>query len=420
MSRIYDAVILGGGMVGASIACGLSQNGFDVALVDPQEPSSYNPDMPPAIRVSALSFASEQVLKNLGAWDFLESKRMCCYRRLAVNEMHVKKGLFARLPDISRWARTEFSAQEIGQEHLGHIVENDLVQFSLHERLEQLGNVDLYIPNHAQSLLELESHHELSLNDGQKLRTRLIVGAEGANSPLRQMAGIGQYKEQYDQQAFVACVSYEGQQEDITWQSFTSHGPLAFLPLPDIGSNHYASLVWYDRSEQIQTLKQLSPAALLGTIQSTFPEELPPLLRVEKTASFPLFKSHAHDYVKPGIALAGDAAHTINPLAGQGVNLGFLDAAVLIETLAKARLNDEDFRSVEVLSRYQKARKPANQMMMSLMDVFYYGFGNQHAPVRIARNLGLGIAQRAGFAKNKVVKYATGLSGDLPRLARPA
>jgi 2-octaprenyl-3-methyl-6-methoxy-1,4-benzoquinol hydroxylase len=144
------------------------------------------------------------------------------------------------------------------------------------------------------------------------------------------------------------------------------------------------------------------------------------LNKIVARASFSLFKSHALDYVKEGVVIAGDAAHTINPLAGQGVNLGFLDAAVLIEVVAQAVINNQDFASKAVLDEYQKRRRSENQTMMRLMDAFYYGFSNDHLPLRIIRNVGLGIANHAGVAKHSVVKYAIGLSGDLPKLAKPA
>jgi len=252
-----------------------------------------------------------------------------------------------------------------------------------------------------------------------------VIGADGAQSKVREQANIGQYREQYEQQAFVCTVEYQGKQEDITWQSFTSHGPMAFLPLADSGASnnggkiHYASLVWYDSPDSIKQLKQTGDAELLTTLQSKYPKELPTLNKIVARASFPLFKSHALDYVKDGVVIAGDAAHTINPLAGQGVNLGFLDAAVLIEVLAQAVMNNHNFAAKTVLNEYQKRRRSENQTMMRLMDAFYYGFSNDHLPLKVIRNLGLGLANHAGVAKHSVVKYAIGLSGDLPKLAKP-
>lgn len=413
-------IIVGAGMVGATIACGLAPSDLNIAIIDAKPANPCEPDAVPGLRVSAISLASENILRNVGAWPYLESTRLCPYRHLSVNELPAEQGLASKLPDISSWARTQFSAAEIGQPHLGYIIENDLVQWALHQKLLSQKNIALYCPEKIVAMDLNSKQKSIELESGKVLVSALVIGADGANSQVRQAAGIGQYREQYTQSALVATVRYEGAQQDMTWQSFTPHGPLAFLPLAESGGVHYASLVWYDQSEKIRELMAMELPALKRLMQQEYPADLPHLIEIEARGSFPLFKSHAHDYVKSGIVLAGDAAHTINPLAGQGVNLGFMDAAVLVETMLKAGLNGETAADLEVLRRYEKKRRLANQSMMGLMDVFYHGFGNQHLPVRIARNLGLGVAQRLGFAKSKVMAYATGLSGDLPRLAKPA
>ena len=430
MSREFDVLIVGAGMVGATIACGLARSGLKIGIVDHQPPPEFIADEAPHLRVSALSFASEQILRHVGAWQHIENKRVCPYRRLAVNERPSKKGLSAWLPDISTWARTEFNADDIfpahGEGHLGHIVENDIVQLGLHETMAELDNIQLFCPDQIVTMQLQGADKKINLAENGELSAKLVIGADGAQSKVREQANIGQYREQYEQQAFVCTVEYQGKQEDITWQSFTSHGPMAFLPLADSGADHngakthYASLVWYDSPDSIKHLKNMGDAELLTTLQSKYPKELPVLNKVVARASFPLFKSHALDYVKEGVVIAGDAAHTINPLAGQGVNLGFLDAAVLIEVLAQAVMNNHNFAAKAVLDEYQKRRRSENQTMMRLMDAFYYGFSNDHLPLRIIRNLGLGLANNAGVAKHSVVKYAIGLSGDLPKLAKPA
>ena len=418
MSSAFDVVIAGAGMVGATIACGLARANLKVAIVDPQPPQPFLADETPHIRVSAISYASEQVLKHVGAWNAIATKRLCPYRRLAVNELPATQGMSAKLPDISKWARTEFNAQDIGQSHLGHIIENDIVHLALHEQMQKLKKLHIFCPDEIVGMQLDGATKQLHLAKGGTLTARLIIGAEGANSMVRQQAGIGQSREQYSQQAFVCTVSYLGEQQDITWQSFTPHGPIAFLPLADVGNRHYASLVWYDSPESISRLKALPEAELIAFFQKAYPTELPKLLSLVERASFPLFRSHAFDYIKPGIALAGDAAHTINPLAGQGVNLGLMDAAVLIEVLIQANMNNEDIANESVLKRYQQARKKENQLMMATMDAFYYGFSNNILPLRILRNIGLGLANHAGIAKQQVMRYAIGASGDLPKLAR--
>ncbi len=419
MSSAFDVVIVGAGMVGATIACGLARSNLKVAIIDPQVPQVFDAAAAPHIRVSAISFASEQVLKHVGAWGNIATKRLCPYRRLAVNEQPATKGLAAKLPDISSWARTEFDAQAIHQSHLGHIIENDIVHLALHEQMKKLKSLSIFCPDEIVDMDVSGTSKILTLAKHGKITARLVIGAEGANSMVRVKAGIGQSREQYSQHAFVCTVRYQGEQQDITWQSFTPHGPIAFLPLADVAGEHYASLVWYDSAESVARLKALPDEQLKTHFMQHYPSDLPVVLDIIERASFPLYRSHAFDYVKQGIALAGDAAHTINPLAGQGVNLGFMDAAVLIEELIQATMNNEDIASLEVLLRYQRARKKENQLMMATMDAFYYGFSNNSFPLRIIRNIGLGLANSAGPLKQKVMSYAIGASGQLPKLARP-
>lgn len=418
--QVYDVLIVGAGMVGSAIACGLAKVGLTIGIVDTLAPPTYEENSTPRIRVSAISFASEQLLKNVGAWSFIEKTRMCPYRRLAVNELPARKGLSAKLPDISSWARTEFCAEEIGKTHLGHIVENDLIQLGLHQAMGELDNITLHCPATISAWQLSGAEKSVQLASGQTLRAKLVVGADGAQSKVRVESGIGQFRDQYQQQAFVSTVSYRGHQQDITWQAFTSHGPIAFLPLADSGEQHYASLVWYDHPDQIAKLRAMPDIELLRFFQKEYPGELPPLEALIERGSFPLYKSHAKRYVEQGVVLAGDAAHTINPLAGQGVNLGFMDAAVLVETLSQAVLDGKDIASLDVLKLYEKKRRFENQTMMNLMDMFYYGFSNDHLPLRVVRNLSLGLANQLGFAKNKVMQFAIGATGKLPKLARPA
>lgn len=415
----FDVAIVGAGMIGAGLACGLAKHGFSVAIIDRVLPPQYVEGDVPNIRVSALSLASENILRNLDAWKFVEAKRCKPYQRLAVNEMPEKSGIASKLPDISSWARTEFDARSLGHDRLGHIVENNIIQLGLHERMAEMEGIKLFCPSEISQITWREDLSEIRLED-QTINAELVIGADGAQSRVRHFAELGQRQSQYEQHAFVITITYRGAPQDITWQSFTTHGPLAFLPLSESAEAQYGSLVWYDHPERIAELKALSDDELRKAIVRNFPKELPPIETIEARASFPLFKSHALSYCKDRVALVGDAAHTINPLAGQGVNLGFLDLAELTDVLSEAKNNGEPFYRQEILKRYEKRRRLPNQGMMNAMDVFYYGFENIHFPVRIARNLGLGIANKLGFAKNKVMAHAIGLSGKVPPLASRA
>ena len=404
MQEEFDVLIVGGGMVGAAVACALGDSSLSVALVEQTMPEAFSSDQPHDMRVSALSIASKKILETVGAWDAVISMRSCPFKRMRVWETA---------------GDTEFNSDTIDYEALGYIVENRVTQLALLQRAQTFSNVTLLCPAVIKQIAYEQGKGCVTLDDGRVLTAKVMVGADGGQSRVRQTVGLGVTSWDYQQQAMVINVETDYEQQDITWQSFTTHGPLAFLPLPDIDGKHYASLVWYDFPTQLERLLAQDNDTLLATLQTSYPADLPPLESVIAKAKFPLFKSHAKHYVMEGLALAGDAAHTINPLAGQGVNLGFMDAAVLIETIAQAVLNDEDFSSLAVLRRYEKKRRSENQSMMSLMDAFYYGFSSKHLPARVARNLGLGVAQRLGFAKNKVMQYAIGVSGDLPRLAKP-
>ena len=414
----YDIVVVGAGMVGATIACGLAQQNFKVALLDKRLPSALHADEAPRIRVSAIHLASEQLLKNLGAWKYIHAMRSLPYTSLAVNESPSKEGFVGRLPDISSWAKTTFKAQDIGRAHLGHIIENDVIQLGLLESAKAQQNIDLLCPAEIKDLQTKDQGVTLSLADGSELHAELLIGADGAQSLVRQLSGIGQSEDAYDQHALVCSIRYKGALQTGTWQTFRPQGPLAFLPVSDVNEQHYGSLVIYDAPEVLAEMKALEPNALRRRLQSLFPKDLPTIEEVYAAASFPVVKSHALSYLAKSTVLAGDAAHTINPLAGQGVNLGFMDAGVLVEEIAKARIAGEAIGSQAVLKRYEKSRRVQNQIMMNAMDAFYYGFSTQLTPIRIARNIGLGLAQRSGPAKRKVLELASGLSGKIPRLAQ--
>jgi 2-octaprenyl-3-methyl-6-methoxy-1,4-benzoquinol hydroxylase len=231
---------------------------------------------------------------------------------------------------------------------------------------------------------------------------------------VRQAARIGVSSWDYKQHAMVLNVETGYVQQDITWQRFRPSGPQAFLPL--VGS--YGSLVWYNSPDEVARLKSLSDDELLEQLLLAFPSSLGKIKRILQRGSFPLKRQHAQDYVKSGVALIGDSAHTINPLAGQGVNIGLLDAAALAEVIVDAHLAGRDFASLSVLKRYEKQRKMDNLLMMTAMDTFYRVFSNDISPIRVLRNLGLGVADKLGPAKHRIIRHAMGLEGNLPRLAR--
>lgn len=393
-------------MVGAAAALGFARRNLQVALVEPFMPEPFNPEQLPDARVSAISLSSENFFNELGAWQKVLAMRCLPYRRLSVWE--------------APGSKTEFDSRDAGFAHMGHMVENRILQLALHNELRLLSNVQWF----KQAQLKDEFAGEILL-DQQSCSAQLIVAADGANSALRNQAGIGTQGWQYSQSVLsvtVQCAESDqySDTQDMTWQAFYPSGPRAFLPM----YNRFASLIWYDAPDQIKLLKNLSNQDLKARIQAHFPDVLPDFT-ILTTAAFPLTRMHAQHYVRGKLVLVGDSAHTINPLAGQGVNLGFKDAQVLVNELweplqaaglsdLKREENDEALsRRDELLQgalmRYQKQRKYQNLLMMSAMDALYLTFSNNIHPLKVIRNLGLTAAGKSVWAKNQVMKYAMGM-----------
>lgn len=416
MTQAFDIVIVGAGMVGAALATGLGRSGFRVALVDRGSAPEFDPSLPPDIRVSALSAGSERYLNDLDVWPGMLAMRATPYARLAVwdETRHPLSNLLPR-----KVADVVFDASTLSARHLGHIVENRITQQALWNSAASLPSVSMFPDNAVSHLENGNNHAAVTLEDGTELECQLVVGADGAASGVRELAGIGVTRDQYQQQAMVISVRYQGAVEDITWQGFYPSGPRAFLPLHSAGNGEsWASLVWYDSPEQLAHLKSLDNRALMAEIQNAFPPELPLLTHIEAKASFPIARQHAKTYVNNRVVLVGDAAHTINPLAGQGVNLGFQDARCLQTVIREAKRAGCDLADPAWLTKYEQQRRPANRRMMMAMDVFYHLFSNRTPPLHLLRNLGLGAAKAMPFARNRVAKYAMGIDDELPPLIR--
>ena len=339
--------------------------------------------------MSAISLASEQLLAQLGAWPQLTQWRMCPYKRLGVWE--------------TEQSYTEFDAGDIKQTHLGHIVENRLIQLSLWQQVQQHSNITLLCPETLIKLEQTSTDVELTLSS-QTLHAKMVIGADGANSEVRKLVNIGTTGWDYAQSAMLINVRTKLPQQDITWQQFFPTGPLAMLPMP----GNSASLVWYHEKDQIKRLSAMSHEALGQEIMQSFPERLGKVEVVNK-AAFPLTRRHANQYHKGRVVLIGDAAHTINPMAGQGVNLGFKDVKALQQVIAKAMGNGESWHQPEVLARYQQKRRTDNLLMMTTMDALYLSFGHPSPLVKFARNAGLMLVNKLPSVKNKALAYACGV-----------
>ncbi len=379
----FEIAVIGGGMVGAAVALGFAKQGRQVVMVEGQQPMPYSAEQPMDIRVSAISHHSVQILEELGAWHAIQAMRVCPYRRLETWEH----------PEC----RTRFHSDELGLEQLGYIVENRLIQLGLWQQFEQYPNLSVICSDSLASI-EFGQDVQITLTSGATLNAEWIVGADGANSFVRQQAGIGITAWDYRQHCMLINVETELEQQDITWQQFNSTGPRSFLPL----CGQQGSLVWYDSPKRIKQLCNMSKAQLRDEVLAHFPQELGDV-QVLQFGSFPLTRRHAQQYVKNRCILVGDSAHTINPLAGQGVNLGFKDVDALLKATAGELLSDER------LAKYERERRGDNLLMQTGMDVFYTGFSNDIAPLKLLRNAALKLADKTGPVKQQVLKYALGL-----------
>ncbi|WP_426578464.1 3-demethoxyubiquinol 3-hydroxylase [Xenorhabdus stockiae] len=388
----FDMVIVGAGMIGAATALGLAQEGWRVALLEHQPPQPYSAESEPDIRISAISRASVDLLKQLGAWEHVVQMRSAPYRKLETWEQNDSNVIF--------------DAASLGLPELGYMVENRILQLALWQEFERYPNLTLFCPAELKSMQRHGGHKtwQLELTDGTELNTRLIIGADGARSQVRQLAGIGSRGWQYRQSCMLITIKTEQPQQDITWQQFFPSGPRAFLPLFD----QWASLVWYDSPARIRQLQAMSMKQLEREIFQAFPARLGKVTPIA-AGSFPLTRHHASDYVREGLVLLGDAAHTINPLAGQGVNLGYRDVDALFKVLIDAKESLEEWDSLTVLMRYQRRRMPDNLVMQAGMDLFHTAFSHDLPGLKTMRNLALMAAQRSGAMKKLALKYALGV-----------
>lgn len=401
-----DLLIVGAGMVGSALALALQGSGLQVLLLD-GSPMSVKPFDPQATfepRVSALSTASQRILERLGVWEGITARRASSY-----TDMHVWDG--------SGTGQIHFSAASLHAETLGHIVENRVVQDAL---LDRLHDCDLGLLANARLEQMRRSGDDwlLTLADGRTLRAPLVIAADGANSAVRRLTGVATREWDYLHHAIVTSVRSTRPHRMTAWQRFTDNGPLAFLPLERDGQHDWCSIVWSTTPEEAQRLMALDDTQFCSELERAFEGQLGPVLSADPRLCVPLRQRHAKRYVAEGLALIGDAAHTIHPLAGQGVNLGFLDAAVLAEVLLHAAGRGERLADVKVLSRYERRRMPHNLALMAAMEGFERLFQADPLPVRWLRNTGLKLVDRLPEAKALFVREALGLSGDLPDLAK--
>jgi len=418
----FDIAICGGGLVGLTLANALGGSNFKIAVIDSQArptlleqgtskqkaPKQKAPKQKTseyqaatldgckltsgfAPRVSAINVASMNILENIGVWQDIN-------RMLAFKQMSVR--------DTSGSANIEFSAEDIQLDSLGYIVENREILVALGNKLETHENISVFWDTKLNGIAQAtESAHAYRLSIGnQTIYCDLLVGADGGNSRVRELSDIKTLRWSYDQEALVTTIKTEHPHKNIARQWFTSEGPLAFLPLAE---PNLCSIVW--SLNDVSEHKASDLPEFCARLTEASEGELGNILGADQRFSFPLTQQHAFSYVKENLALIGDAAHTIHPLAGQGANLGFADAGALASELMQAKFSEKGIGDLALLRRYELARKPHNLLMTSVMEALKRLYTSGDPGINWIRNTAMKIANNNDLLKNMMTRLASGL-----------
>ncbi len=395
-------VIVGAGIAGSALAARLSGAGLSIALVEAQplapprlpaarDLASFDP------RVSALTPRSRALLEEVGAWQAIADYRLCTYSHMTVW-------------DADGTGVIEFDRQEVGADCLGHIVENRAIVAALLAVVEAGADITLFGETAVQACArDNNGRLHLTLAGGRELQPALVVAADGAQSPLRDMLQFPTREWDYGHRAVVATVQLERAHQDTAWQRFMPSGPLALLPLPGADDEHYCSIVWSLSEALVDEIMALDDAAFCARLGLASEHCLGEVVGTSQRFAFPLRQRHAVDYVQPGVALVADAAHTIHPLAGQGINLGLADVAVLAAEVTAGTARGAGPGDFALLRRYQRQRKGENLLMMAAMDGFKRLFEQDALPLRWLRNTGLKGVNRLPPVKQQLMRHAMGL-----------
>jgi len=401
-----DITIIGAGLVGATLACAIAQlpqaQSLNIILVEAGSDShefvgeNFDP------RVVALTQASQQLFERIGIWNEITNTRACAYR-----DMHVWDG--------EGTAEIHFNASDVRVPQLGHIVESSVIVKHLRNRLSHFSNIQLIQPAKLAELTSTASQTQVVLDNDIIINTQLLLAADGAHSRVRELAQFETREWDYNHTAIVTSVQTELPHQQTAWQRFMRTGPLAFLPL-QIGNTtvnekqkNFCSIVWSAEPDLATELMALTDTEFCARLATAFEHKLGKILHTAERFAIPLRQRHAKEYIKPRIALVGDAAHNIHPLAGQGVNLGLLDVAAMVAEIERALTRQLPLNDFSLLRRYQRARMAGNLSMMAAMETFKRLFASQSLMVTWIRNAGMRQLNSLAELKKIIIKSAMGL-----------
>ena len=394
----YEIVIVGGGLVGLAFACSLRDINHRILVIDSGQPP-VRTDSAYDLRVNSINIASQTFLEAMGVWQKVAQKRIEPFHAIEVWD--------------SVGGHIEFSAQDIDQLYLGHIIESHVLTTSLSEVLSAADNIDIRYGTQINAMNNTDRAVELVLNNQSQLTAALVVGADGANSSVRQMSGITYTKRSYSQTAYVAQIEVEYATSGVSYQKFLSTGPLALLPLAD----RSFSIVWSCDEVLAEQLNRADDCLFQQKLSQGLGDHFGEVRLVSERVAFDLNRISVDQYYRERCVLIGDSAHVVHPLAGMGANLGLMDAAALGEVVRKIPQFAKRAQVHSQMRSFERWRKSENAFAASLIDGFDWGFRNQAPTMRSMLGLGLSVTNRFGILKNEMMRYACGLTGDLPRIA---
>jgi len=398
-TRQTDLLIVGGGMVGLTLANAVASAGLSVTVIDREAPTDALDSVSDG-RVSAIAAGSVRMLRAIGVWQAVEPDAQ------PILDIRVSDG------DAPWFLHYDHNA--LGDEPFGYIVENRVLRMALHARAAQEDRIDHRAPASLGRVARGSTGVHATLGDGATLAARLLIAADGRGSVVREEAGIRVVRRPYKQTAIVCTIAHERPHDGVAQERFLTAGPFAILPM----TGNRSSLVWTERADLAPAMLALDDAAFLDEVAWRFTDYLGALSLAGPRWSYPLELSWATRAVDRRLALVGDSAHGIHPIAGQGLNLGLRDVAALAEILVDAHRLGLDIGSSTVLARYQRSRRVDVASMSIVTDALNYLFANDIMPVKLARGLGLSAVNRMPSLKRHFMRHAMGLVGDLPRLVR--